>query len=152
MPRVGVSWFVNSVSSELCFMHCCCLLSVHQQDIDSIPTKASCRAVPWENVPTGHSGRSEQGGTYQWEQGGTSHPGTRATAAGRISMWLLCQRCCSRGASAGLQSASPPNQIDNKNKQMFCHSQPFCNRGYQRWDICLYKDLYLVKFHKAGCE
>ena len=69
---------------------------------------------------------------------GTSHAGTRATAAGRISMWLLCQRCCSRRASAVLQSASPPNQIDNINKQMFCQSQLFCNGGYQRCDIFLY--------------
>ena len=45
--------------------------------------------------------------------------------AGRISMWLLCQRCWSRGASAVPQSGSTANQIDNTNKQMFCQSQPF---------------------------
>ena len=45
--------------------------------------------------------------------------------AGRISMWLLCQRCWSRGASAVPQSSSTANQIDNTNKQMFWQSQPF---------------------------
>ena len=58
-------------------------------------------AVPWENVPTEHSGL---GGTYQW--GRAPGPPRARAASCRISMWLLCQRCCSRGASAVPQSDS----------------------------------------------
>ena len=148
----------------------CVTTSMHQQcdqhDVDSIPTKASCRAaVPWENVPTEHSGRSEQGRTYQWGALGVGEqdlPGQQlagyqcgfcVNAAGP-AVQTLCPR-------VALHQDSAANQIGNTNKGIFCQEQPFGNRlsaMYKKLGIFYtIRPTYMIlrsfaKFHKGGCE
>ena len=76
-------------------------------------------SVAWENLPTGHSGRRNQGGRHVNEgvnpvagccckNSSASSSSSSSSTGGccRISMWLLCRRRWSRRASAGPPSGS----------------------------------------------
>ena len=86
------------------------------QPTQGIPTKASWRTVAWENLPTGHSGRRNQGGRHVNEgvdpvagcccNSSNSRSSSGTGGCCRISMWLLCQRRWSCRASAGPPSGS----------------------------------------------